>query len=212
MTDRTDPLTPPARPAPANGRKAPVPKQKQPGRYRVPPREHRHGLIIVNTGNGKGKTTAALGLLLRASGRDLSIGMFQFIKSAATRYGEHIAAERLGVEIVPLGDGFTWLSENIAEDRALAERGWAVVRDALDTGRFDVLILDELTYCLKFGWLDTRMVVDALRARHRGTHVVVTGRDAPQELIDAADLVTEMRVVKHPYRDQGIGAQPGIEL
>ena len=124
----------------------------------------------------------------------------------------NFAAERLGVEIVPLGDGFTWLSENIAEDRALAERGWAVVRDALDAGRFDVLILDELTYCLKFGWLDTRMVVDALRARHRGTHVVVTGRDAPQELIDAADLVTEMRVVKHPYRDQGIGAQPGIEL
>ena len=213
MTEsRTDPLTPPERPTPAHGRKAPVPKQKRPGKYRVPPRKDRHGLVIVNTGNGKGKTTAALGLLLRAAGRDLSIGMFQFIKSAATRYGEHVGAQRLGVEIIPLGDGFTWLSENIAEDRALAERGWSRVQEALSSGAFDVLILDELTYCLKFGWLDTTMVVDAIRARPAGTHVVVTGRDAPQALIDAADVVTEMQVVKHPYRDQGIGAQPGIEL
>jgi cob(I)alamin adenosyltransferase len=209
---RTDPLEPPERPTPANGRHAPVPKQKKPGRYRVPPRKDRHGLVIVNTGDGKGKTTAALGLLVRAAGHDLSVGMFQFIKSAATRYGEHMAAEQLGIEIVPLGDGFTWLSENIAEDRALAERGWARIQDALSSGEFDVLILDELTYCLNFGWLDTRMVIDAIRARPRGTHVVVTGRDAPQVLIDAADIVTEMRLVKHPYRDQGIGAQPGIEL
>ena len=123
-----------------------------------------------------------------------------------------MAAEQLGIEIVPLGDGFTWLSDNIAEDRALAERGWARVREALDSGRFDVLILDELTYCLNFGWLDTAMVIDALRSRPRGTHVVVTGRDAPQALVGAADIVTEMAVVKHPYRDHGIGAQPGIEL
>jgi len=184
----------------------------RPNRYRVADRADREGLLIVNTGDGKGKTTAALGLLVRAAGYDLSIGMFQFIKSASTRYGEHVAAEQLGIEIVPLGDGFTWLSDNIAEDRALAERGWARVREALDSGRFDVLILDELTYCLNFGWLDTATVIDALRSRPRGTHVVVTGRDAPQALIGAADIVTEMAVVKHPYRDHGIGAQPGIEL
>jgi cob(I)alamin adenosyltransferase len=184
----------------------------RPNRYRVADRADREGLLIVNTGDGKGKTTAALGLLVRAAGYDLSIGMFQFIKSASTRYGEHVAAEQLGIEIVPLGDGFTWLSDNIAEDRALAERGWARVREALDSGRFDVLILDELTYCLNFGWLDTAMVIDALRSRPRGTHVVVTGRDAPQALVGAADIVTEMAVVKHPYRDHGIGAQPGIEL
>jgi cob(I)alamin adenosyltransferase len=210
--DRSDPLAVPVPPSPRNGRKAPIPKRKKPGPYRVPPREHRHGLLIVNTGNGKGKTTAALGLLLRASGRDMRVGMFQFIKSAETRYGEHIAAERLGVEIVPLGDGFTWLSVNIEEDRALALRGWSRVAAALTAGTFDVLILDELTYCLKFGWLDETMVLDTIRNRPRGTHVVVTGRDASPALIAAADLVTEMSVIKHPYREQGIGAQPGIEL
>jgi cob(I)alamin adenosyltransferase len=214
MTDspRTDPLAHPETPTPATGRKAPVPKRKKPGPYRVPPREQRHGLLIVNTGDGKGKTTAALGVLLRASGREMRVGMFQFIKSAETRYGEHVAAAKLGVEIIPLGDGFTWLTENIEADRALAAAGWARVREVLAAGTFDVLILDELTYCLTFGWLDTTDVIDAIRSRPRGTHVVVTGRDAPQMLIEAADLVTEMRVVKHPYRDQGIAAQPGIEL
>jgi cob(I)alamin adenosyltransferase len=189
-----------------------VPKRKKPGPYRVPPREQRHGLLIVNTGDGKGKTTAALGVLLRASGREMRVGMFQFIKSAETRYGEHVAAAKLGVEIIPLGDGFTWLTDNIEADRALAAAGWARVREVLEAGTFDVLILDELTYCLTFGWLDSTEVIDAIRARPRGTHVVVTGRDAPQMLIEAADLVTEMRVIKHPYRDQGIAAQPGIEL
>jgi cob(I)alamin adenosyltransferase len=169
-------------------------------------------LLIVNTGDGKGKTTAALGVLLRATGRDMRVGMFQFIKSAETRYGEHVAAGRIGVEIVPLGDGFTWLSENIDDDRALAADGWTRVIETLRAGTFDVLILDELTYCLTFGWLDTATVLDTLRERPAGTHVIVTGRDAPQMLIDAADLVTEMRMIKHPYRDQGIAAQPGIEL
>ena len=209
---RTDPLSVPEPVSAPSGRKAPVPKRKKPGPYRVPPRDRRHGLLIVNTGDGKGKTTAALGVLLRATGRDMRVGMFQFIKSAETRYGEHLAAARIGVEIVPLGDGFTWLSDNIDADRALAADGWARVVEALRAGIFDVLILDELTYCLTFGWLDTAAVVDALRARPNGTHVIVTGRDAPQMLIDAADLVTEMRMIKHPYRDQGIAAQPGIEL
>src|SRR5215471_1772834 len=121
---RSDPLAPPETPSPSSGRKAPVPKQKKPGPYRVPPREQRHGLLIVNTGDGKGKTTAALGVLLRAAGRGMRVGMFQFIKSADTRYGEHVAADKLGVDIIPLGDGFTWLSENIDGDRRLAEAGW----------------------------------------------------------------------------------------
>jgi len=167
---------------------------------------------MVNTGDGKGKTTAALGVLLRATGRAMRVGMFQFLKNSEARYGEHVAAEQLGVEIVPLGDGFTWLTENIAEDRALARAGWTRAREALASGTYDVLILDELTYCLTFGWLDEAEVLSALRARPVGTHVIVTGRDATPALIEAADLVTEMRLIKHPYREQGIAAQPGIEL
>lgn len=208
----TDPTAPPELPLCRPDRRGPRPKQKRPGPYRVPPRERRHGLLIVNTGDGKGKTTAALGLLLRATGRGMTVGVYQFIKNTEARYGEHIAAERLGVSITPLGDGFTWLSENIEADRALAATGWATCRDALLNGAYDVLILDELTYPLNYGWLSTSEVLDAIRARPAGTHVVVTGRNAPQALVDAADLVTEMRAIKHPYRDRGLGAQAGIEL
>jgi cob(I)alamin adenosyltransferase len=142
----------------------------------------------------------------------MTVGMFQFIKSAETLYGEHIAAERLGIEITPLGDGFTWLSDDIEQDRALAERGWARVRETIVAGTYDVLILDELTYCLSFGWLNEADVLETLRARPSWMHVVVTGRDATPALVELADLVTEMHLVKHPYREQGIGAQPGIEL
>lgn len=212
MHDLTDPSVPPPDPARAGKRRAPVSKQKRPGPYHVPPRERRHGLLIVNTGHGKGKTTAALGLLFRAWGRGMRVGMFQFIKSAANPYGEHRAAEALGIEIVPLGDGFTWLSDNISEDRRLAEQGWNRCRDAITAGDYDVLIFDELTYALNYGWLDTAAVLADIAARPAGTHVIVTGRDASSTLIEAADLVTEMQVIKHPYSDQGIGAQPGIEL
>ena len=138
--------------------------------------------------------------------------MFQFIKSAETRYGEHVAARQLGIEIVPLGDGFTWLSSNIDEDRALAEQGWARVRAVVEDGQADVLILDELTYCLTYGWLNEEEVLATLRARPAWMHIVVTGRDATPALIALADIVTDMHLVRHPYREQGIGAQPGIEL
>jgi cob(I)alamin adenosyltransferase len=178
----------------------------------VPEREQREGLLIVHTGDGKGKSTAALGLLVRAAGYDMSVAMFQFIKSAETLYGEHIAAETLGIGIGPLGDGFTWLSDNIEADRALAERGWQRVEDTIRDGACDVLILDELTYCMTYKWLDEAVVLSALRNRPKWMHVVVTGRDASPGLIDAADIVTEMRLVRHPYLEQGIGAQPGIEL
>src|SRR6185503_11514468 len=136
---RSDPLAPPEQPVTSTGRRAPVPKRKKPGPYRVPPRAQRRGLLIVNTGDGKGMTTAALGLLLRATGRGMRVGMFQFLKSADSRYGEHIAAGSLGVEIVPLGDGFTWLSEDIAADRALAEQGWQRVCQAIEQQTYDVL-------------------------------------------------------------------------
>lgn len=181
--------------------------------YVAPPKDERKGLLIVNTGNGKGKTTAALGILLRAAGYDLKVGMYQFIKSsAAVNNGEHVAARKLGIDIIPLGDGFTWLSENIEEDRKLAEEGWEKVAPALKGDEYDVLIFDELTYPLTFGWLDTDMVLDAIKSRHPGMHVIVTGRNAPPALIAAADMATEMYLVKHPFREKGIGAQAGIEI
>jgi len=172
---------------------------------------HARGLVIVNTGDGKGKTTAALGLLFRAWGQGLRVAMFQFIKAQTGNWGEVKAARKLGLEIVPLGDGFTWLSKNIEKDQALAREGWERCRTAIESGAYDVVVLDELTYCFKFGWLDLGEVLDVLRARAPMQHVVITGRDAPPELIEFADLVTEMQVVKHPYQ-AGVKAQKGIEF
>ncbi|MEP6493120.1 MAG: cob(I)yrinic acid a,c-diamide adenosyltransferase [bacterium] len=218
MTDseslsRTDPMSPPEGPSPSAARRAPVPKRKKPGPYRVPPRAQRHGLLIVNTGDGKGKTTAALGLLLRAVGRSMRVGMFQFMKATGiTEGGEYAALRRLGVEIVPLGAGCTLGVEETADDQTLAKSGWDHCAALLAAGEYDVLVLDELTLPLSYGWVDTAVVVDAIRARPVGTHVVVTGRRAPSALIDAADLVTDMRVIKHPFREQGVRAQAGIDV
>lgn len=214
MTDPTprDPAAPPEPTTSTSGRRAPVPRQKRVRGERLPPREQRHGLLLVHTGDGKGKTTAALGLLLRATGRGMRVGMYQFIKSRSSLYGEHHAAHTLGVTIEPLGDGFTWLSDDLDADRALAAEGWAQCAAALASAQYDLLIFDELTYPLTYGWLDIDAVLAAIAARAPGTHVVVTGRNAPDALVAAADLVTEMRLIKHPYVDQGIGAQPGIEL
>lgn len=176
-------------------------------------REDRHarGLVIVNTGKGKGKTTAALGLLLRAWGQGMRVIMFQFIKAQTGNWGEIKAARKIGVEIVPLGDGFTWMSKDIDHDRALARTCWERCRAAIQSGEYDVVILDEMTYCFKFGWLDIEEVLGVLRGRRADQHVVITGRDAPSELIEYADLVTEMQVVKHPYKS-GVKAQKGIEF
>ncbi len=169
------------------------------------------GLVIVNTGHGKGKTTAALGLLLRAWGQGLRVVMFQFIKAQTGNWGELKAARRIGMEIIPLGDGFTWMSKDLEHDRALAVSCWERCREAIESGQYDVVIMDELTYCFKFGWLELAEVLEVLRRRPPMQHVVITGRDAPAELIDFADLVTEMQVIKHPYA-AGIKAQKGIEF
>lgn len=175
------------------------------------PDRRRQGLVILNTGDGKGKTTAALGLLLRAAGQNLRVIMFQFIKAKSGNWGESRAARRLDIEVIPLGSGFTWTSDDLERDRALAHQGWERCRAAIQGGDYDVVILDELTYCFSFGWLDIEEVLDVLRERPTGQHVVITGRDAAPALIEFADLVTEMRAIKHPY-EQGIMAQKGIEF
>ena len=175
------------------------------------PVKKRKPLVILYTGHGKGKTTSALGVLLRAWGRGMAVVMLSFIKSETAHFGEERAARKLGVELIPLGAGFTWLSKDLDKDKALAQRGWQLCKEKIGAGVYDVVILDELTYPLTFGWLDVDEVLDFIRDRPPDTHVVITGRDAPQRLIDFADLVTEMREVKHPFQS-GTKAQPGIDF
>jgi cob(I)alamin adenosyltransferase len=169
------------------------------------------GLVIVNTGKGKGKTTAAMGLLLRAWGQGLRVCMLQFIKARTANWGEEKAARKIGIEMIPLGDGFTWLSKNIENDKALARQGWEICRQKILSGNYDLLVLDEMTYVLKYGWLSWEEVQDTLDQRPAGLHVVVTGRYAPPELVAYADLVSEIVEVKHPYQ-VGVKAQKGIEF
>ncbi len=176
---------------------------KQPGKK---------GLTLVYTGNGKGKTTAALGVLLRAWGQDLRVVMLQFMKATTGKWGEIRAAERMGVEIIPLGQGFTWTSEDLEQDRALAQQCWQQCRDRIESNNYDIVIMDEITYTLKYGWLDIEEVLATLRERNPALHVILTGRDAPDALIEYADLVTEMREIKHPYKTQGIIAQKGLDF
>lgn len=169
------------------------------------------GLVIVNTGKGKGKTTAAMGLLLRAWGQGLRVCMLQFIKARTANWGEEKAARKMGIEMIPLGDGFTWLSENIENDKALARQGWEICRQKILSGNYDLVVLDEMTYVLKYGWLPWDEVRDTFDQRPAGMHVVVTGRYALPELVAYADLVSEITEVKHPYH-AGIKAQKGIEF
>ena len=175
-------------------------------------RRVRHGLVIVNTGEGKGKTTAALGVIFRAWGRDFRVRMFQFIKNTGARFGEQRAAERLEIPIEALGDGFTWLSKDMDRTAALAVEQWRRCKDAILTGDEDIIVLDEFTYAMHYGWVPVEDVVETLQRRRGTLHVIITGRYAPQKLIDCADLVTEMNVIKHPYEDRGIVAQKGIEF
>ncbi len=171
------------------------------------------GLVILNTGDGKGKTTAALGMVMRAWGRGMRVGVIQFIKSEDADYGEHRAARRMDFPLIPTGDGCIWQSQDIEESARRARQGWELAQSYITGGEYDVLVLDELTFPLREGWLDVHALIDWLRAnKPPALHLVITGRDASSELIDFADLVTEMKEVKHPLADQGIPAQPGVEF
>ncbi|HTI15942.1 MAG TPA: cob(I)yrinic acid a,c-diamide adenosyltransferase [Dictyobacter sp.] len=174
-------------------------------------RQPNRGLVIVNTGNGKGKTTAALGLLMRAWGQNMRVVMLQFLKTQTGKWGEIRAAQRMGVEIIPLGDGFTWNSDNLEHDQALAQQCWQLCREKIESDQYDIVIMDEITYALNYHWLDLDEVLTTLRNRNPHMHVILTGRDAPADLIAYADLVTEMNEIKHPYKE-GILAQRGIEF
>lgn len=176
----------------------------------IPP--DKKGLIILYTGNGKGKTTAALGIMLRAWGHGMRCCMLQFLKSPDADYGEYDAARKMGVDIRPLGDGCTWQSPDLEIIKETNLEAWNTAWDVIANGGYDLVVLDEFTLVLNFGWLDTSTVVDWLKAnKPLSQNIIMTGRYAPQELIDMADLVTEMKEIKHPYKDKGISSQPGVD-
>ena len=170
------------------------------------------GLLIVHTGAGKGKSTAAFGLALRMLGRGERVGVVQFIKGA-WHTAERDALAKFGDQIVwhTMGEGFTWETQDRARDIAAAERAWAKACELMDDARFKLIILDELNIALRYEYLDLAAVVATLAARRGDLHVVVTGRNAKPELLAAADLVTEMTLVKHHFA-AGVKAQPGIEF
>lgn len=177
-------------------------------------RENTKGLLMVNTGDGKGKTTAAIGVLVRAAGRGLHCCMIQFMKAKSDRYGEHESLEKLDIEIHTMGDGFTWDTKNPEQDIRTSEETWALCLEKMRSGEYDLLVFDELVYVLDYKFLNVNRVLEEVREVRKDQphlHIIMTGRNAPAELIQAADLVTEMREIKHPFH-AGIYAQQGIEF
>jgi cob(I)alamin adenosyltransferase len=180
-------------------------------------REKTKGLLMLNTGDGKGKTTAAIGTMVRAAGRGLKCCMVQFMKSATDRYGEHETLEKLGIEVHTMGAGFTWDTQDKSVDIQTSEDTWKLCVEKMRSGEYDLLVFDELLYVLSYGFLDIDTVlaeIAAVRAEQPHLHLILTGRNvdnALQRAVDAADLVTEMREIKHPF-NAGIYAQQGIEF
>ena len=167
-------------------------------------------LVLLNTGNGKGKSSAAFGVMVRGVARDWRVAVVQFIKGGDWKVGEEKVGRQLGVDWHALGGGFTWDSEDQSADIALARTAWAQAAAIIAAGEHDLVILDEITYLCAWGWVPVEEIVAAITARPRHVNVVMTGRDAPQELIDLADTVTEMREIKHAYK-AGITAKRGID-
>lgn len=167
-------------------------------------------LVLLNTGNGKGKSSAAFGVMVRAIARDWRVAVVQFVKGGDWKVGEEKIGRQLGVEWRACGGGFTWDSDDLDHDIALARAAWDEAAAIIASGDFDLVILDELTYLCAWGWVPTAEVVAAIAGRPSHVNIVITGRDAPAEFVEVADTVTEMRHVKHAY-DRGILAKRGID-
>jgi cob(I)alamin adenosyltransferase len=166
--------------------------------------------VIVNTGDGKGKSTAAFGTMLRALARDWPVAVVQFLKSNDWKVGEEAMGRKLDVDWWALGDGFTWDSDNLTQSEAEAQAAWAAAKAHISSGQYRLVIVDEITYPMNWSWIDSVEVIDTIRNRPEHVSVICTGRDAPQSLIDVADTVTIMQKNKHAY-DAGIRAKRGID-
>jgi cob(I)alamin adenosyltransferase len=167
-------------------------------------------LVLVNTGDGKGKSSAAFGVVMRALARDWKVAVVQFLKSGDWNTGEEKIGRQLGVDWFALGEGFTWDSADLTQDQAVAREAWRRAAELIGSGDYRLVVLDEITYPMTWGWIDTDEVVRTITDRPPKVNVVATGRDAPAALVDIADTVTEMRSIKHAY-ERGIAAKKGID-
>src|SRR5688500_1441080 len=161
--------------------------------------ERAKSVVIVNTGDGKGKSSSAFGVMIRSVARGWKVAVIQSIKSGQWNTGEEKIGRQLGVDWWTIGEGFSWDSEDLTKDEAVAKEAWKQAKALIQAGAHDLVILDEITYPMSWGWIDTDDVVATVRDRPEHVHVVITGRDAPQAIIDVADTVTEMKMVKHAY-------------
>jgi cob(I)alamin adenosyltransferase len=175
-----------------------------------PNRSAARSVVIVNTGDGKGKTTAAIGVLVRAIARGWRVAVIQFVKSGDWKVGEEQIATRLGADWWTLGEGFTWDSGDLDVDTATARAAWDAAKSRIGSADYDLVVLDEITYPINWGWIDGNDVAATIRDRPPAVNVIVTGRDAPAALVEIADTVTEMVKVRHAY-DRGVRARRGIE-
>lgn len=201
MTEPADPT-----PQPRICAKETIPVEHQP-----PPRRRVESVVLVNTGDGKGKSTAAFGTILRAVARGWDVAVVQFLKSGRWQVGEErVCREQLGVDWMAIGEGFTWESEDLSEDEAVARHAWETAARVLAAGEHRLVVLDEITYPMTWGWIDTDEVVAAIAGRSPKVNVICTGRDAPAPLVELADTVTEMVKRKHAY-DTGVLAMKGID-
>ena len=167
-------------------------------------------LVLVNTGDGKGKSTAAFGTAMRAVARGWDVAVIQFLKSGDWAVGEEKVGRQLGIDWWAMGDGFTWDSDDMEESEAIARQAWSSAREKIAGGAYDLVILDEVTYPITWGWIDEDDVLDVLQGRPENVSVILTGRDATERLVEIADTVTEMRKVKHAF-DRGVMARRGID-
>jgi cob(I)alamin adenosyltransferase len=175
-----------------------------------PPRRDQPSIVIVNTGDGKGKSTAAFGTMLRAVARGWEVSVIQFMKSGRWRVGEETVARQLGIDWAATGDGFSWLSDDLERSEALAGAAWELARDVIAAGRHYLVVLDEITYPMNWGWIPSAEVAKTIRDRPAHVNVIATGRDAPNELLEVADTITEMTKVRHVY-DTGVRARRGLD-